>query len=389
VKILVISRMFPNEINPVDGIFVREQLMHLPHDITVRVFAPLDFLYYHKNIDRITKAYRLSDSIEVSHPLVAPHILPTRPFFGLLYFISILRAFLRIRRTFVPDIIHAHTAYPDGFAACLLGKMIRRPVVITEHTGPFETLLRRPWERWGTHYALFNCHAIIAVSSFLKRRIESEGVVTDNVTVIPNGVDTTMFSAPDTSNGRGNRILFIGFLVEIKGLSHLLEAVQILRDRFNADIFLEIVGSGPSEPVLQNLVHAMHLSDRVTFTGFKSHDEVPAMISRADLVVLPSLYETFGITLIEAMAMGKPVVATRCGGPEDIVTEEVGRLVPAKDPLALADAIRYVLDNYGKYRPERISAIAKEKFGFDVVNGRIIDLYGSLLGYESHKRVSP
>jgi glycosyltransferase involved in cell wall biosynthesis len=163
----------------------------------------------------------------------------------------------------------------------------------------------------------------------------------------------------------------------------------MLRDRFNADIFLEIAGSGPSEPVLQNLVHAMHLSDRVAFTGFKSHDEVPAMISRADLVVLPSLYETFGITLIEAMAMGKPVVATRCGGPEDIVTEEVGRLVPAKDPLALADAIRYVLDNYGKYRPERISAVAKEKFGFDVVNGRIIDLYESLLGCESRKRASP
>lgn len=382
-KVLVISRMFPNELNPADGIFVREQLASMPPHVTVKVFAPLDFLYFIKNRDRIKKRCRLSDSLEVYHPLAAPRLSVTEPFLGLLYFISILLAFLKIRRSFNPDIIHAHTAYPDGLAACLLGRLIRRPVVITEHTGPFEMLLRRPWERWGTRHALRSCSAVIAVSRFLKDRMEKEGVGKDKISVIPNGVNTAMFTPCDTPRGRRNTLLFVGFLVEIKGVPCLLEAMQILRDTFNADIFLEIAGSGPSEPALQELIRTLRLTDRVRFTGFVPHEEVPRLICHADLVVLPSLYETFGIILIEAMAMGKPVVATRCGGPEDIVTGETGRLVPAGDPRALADAIRHVLDNYGDYGPERISEIAKEKFSFDAVNSRIIGLYGALLGAAS------
>lgn len=382
-KVLVISKMFPDESNPINGIFIKEQIDSMPGDFEFRVISPRNlfasylinkYIYRIPNVTMQTKRiWSYAPNIKIYYSFL-PYVVLLKPLYGILFTISIILTFRKIRKDFNPDVIHAHTSYPDGFAASILGRLIKKPVVITEHTGPFEMLLRYFFERWQTHYALKNCNSIIAVSTFLKKRILKEGIEEDKISVIPNGFNPLNYNLSMNKSTHKNRILFVGFLVEVKGLGYLLDAVKIIRER-NKDIKLEIVGVGPLEKSLKEIVGKLGIEENVTFHGFRPREEIAGFINETDIVVLPSVYETFGIVLIEAMATGRPVVATRCGGPEDIVTEETGILVPPRDSVALANAIMSVFNEYEKYNPQRISAIARERFSFDVANKKIIEVY--------------
>ena len=102
-------------------------------------------------------------------------------------------------------------------------------------------------------------------------------------------------------------------------------------------------------------------------------------MAASDLVVLPSFYDSFGIVLIEAMACGLPVVATRCGGPQEMVDDPVGRLVAVGDPEDLADGIQAVIDGYRRYDRELIRRRAEERYDYREVAARIHALYGEVL----------
>lgn len=382
-KVLVISKMFPDESNPINGIFIKEQIDGMPEDFEFRVISPRNlfasylinkYIYRIPNVTMQTKRiWSYAPNIKVHYSFL-PYVVLLKPLYGLLFTISIIITFRKIRKDFNPDVIHAHTSYPDGFAASILGRLIKKPVVITEHTGPFEMLLRYFFERWQTHYALRNCDSIITVSAFLKKRIAEEEIEENKITVIPNGFNPLNFHLSMNKSTHRNRILFVGFLVEVKGLGYLLDAVKIIRER-NKDIKLEIVGVGPLEKSLKEIVGKLGIEENVTFYGFRPREEIARFINETDIVVLPSIYETFGVVIIEAMAMGRPVVATRCGGPEDIVTEDTGMLVPSRDSAALANAIMSIFNDYKKYNSQRISEIARERFSFDEVDKRIIEIY--------------
>lgn len=148
-----------------------------------------------------------------------------------------------------------------------------------------------------------------------------------------------------------------------------------------------IVGDGPNKQEYEQLTEALGLSDVVQFHGLlQTKPEVAKFMRQCDIFVLPSLVETFGAVLIEAIACGKPVVATDSGGPKEIITDEVGRLVPPGDPDALAKALDYMLDHSEDYPSQRIAEYARERYSYQVVGKELERVYKAILKGESDEQ---
>jgi glycosyltransferase involved in cell wall biosynthesis len=189
-----------------------------------------------------------------------------------------------------------------------------------------------------------------------------------------------VFSPDDGGTRKPDQILFVGFLRRVKGVDLLLHAMQYVVER-NPWLRLVVVGGGfyesyrRQEEELHALASRLNLDGKVEFKGMKTPIEVARFMRESSLLVLPSRSETFGAVLIEALACGTPVLATRCGGPEEIVTDEVGRLVPKEDVEALARGILEMTDTRDRYDPRVLRRYAVDNFSWEKVADRTVDLY--------------
>jgi glycosyltransferase involved in cell wall biosynthesis len=225
----------------------------------------------------------------------------------------------------------------------------------------------------------------VAVSAHLRRALEQAGVPAQRIHTIPNGVDTALFAPPSLPHSReprparGARVVFVGRLVEEKALPVLLRAWAAVTERIAAAT-LDIVGAGPLQAELRALAARLGITSTVTFHGF--HDDVTPFLWAADVFVLPSVVEGLSNALLEAMAAGLPVVATRISGTEDVVVHgETGLLVPADDADALAGALTSLLA-----APERAREMGRRardqvirQCGLDLVAAAYVALYDDLV----------
>ena len=218
---------------------------------------------------------------------------------------------------------------------------------------------------------------VLPVSFALQKAIERYGIRA-HFRVVPNAVDTALFFPPANRphDHNSKRMLFVGLLDSDhkKGVTFLLQALAQLRQQRD-DWRLDLVGDGPARGEYERLAVDLRLSDKVTFHGLKSHQEVAGFMRQMDFFVLPSLVETFSVVTAEALATGMPVVATRSGGPEEFVTEEVGMLVAPGDVEALAVALHEMLDRFQDYRSETICNYARERYSHEVVGRMLHDVY--------------
>jgi glycosyltransferase involved in cell wall biosynthesis len=155
----------------------------------------------------------------------------------------------------------------------------------------------------------------------------------------------------------------------------LLKAGQRVADSLRRPVEFVLVGEGRYAGRARALARELGIADAVTFAGKRPNSEIPLWINACDLLVLPSLSEGFGVALVEALACGKPVVATRCGGPEDIVNADTGILVPPRDEIALAEALREILSGERQFDPQRVRQHALENDAYDKVVSRILAVY--------------
>lgn len=372
-RVLVIAGWYPTTRNPVTGVFVKEhaKAAALYNDVVV---------LYNEGIDpSVRSIYRIDDSMEDGLRTLRlgyrKSPIPKTSYF--IYLWSMFAAFRKlIHDGFKPDLIHAHI-YSAGVPAVLLGRRYRIPVVITEHSSEFPRRRVRGLERLKAKLA-FRCAAVICpVSDALGRSIRSLAV-RGIFRTVPNVVDTAVFH-PNNSHATlphhgAIRLLLVALLDSKKGVPDLLNAVTLL-NQAGQSILLDIVGDGPDRAEYEALVDQLGLREVVTFHGMRKKREVAEYMRASDLLVLPSPYETFGCVLIESLACGKPVVAVGCGGPAEIVSEEVGKLAKASSPEHLADAIRYVVEHLQDYSPLHLSAFAQERFGLESVAAQLADVY--------------
>lgn len=252
------------------------------------------------------------------------------------------------------DLVHVHLG-EDIAVLPLAARAARRrhlPVVLTVHTSLRHTLavtdsrsaMLRVLGGALEQRATRSVDAVITLTPRLAERLLATGVRRERLHVIPSGFEPALFAGPagDPFPAAGHpRVVFVGRLHPQKQVDVLVQAARLLR---TPGVQVLVVGDGPDRSWLEATARELGVTDRVTFTGFVPHSAVPAVLAHADVVVLPSRYEEMGSVLVEAMRVGRPIVASRTGGIPDVITDGVtGRLVPPGQPAAVAVAIDTLL----------------------------------------------
>lgn len=278
-----------------------------------------------------------------------------------------------------PDIIHAHNALYAGVLAADMKQRYGLPFVLTEHSSAYVSKRLRNWQTLLVEHVLRNADQRIVVSPFLGEVMESQfGRVMRPRHAVGNILDGLFetwargdFPAEKSSP---RTILSVGNLVPEKNHSGLLEAFAILSGK-TYGVELRIGGAGPLRHKLETRAEQLGIAQKVSFLGLLQRQEVLKEMQKADLFVLPSHYETFGVVLLEALACGTPVVATDCGGPSSIVNAQNGLLVPVNDVMKMAEAMQKALQNLDIYDRQAIRDSCLALFGEEAISRQLRAIY--------------
>jgi len=289
-RILLVSQMYPGPADPDLGVFVRgleEQLVARGHEVE------------HAVLDQ-----RGGSKVK---------------------YLRLARVTLSTSRRFKPDVVYAHFLVPTGLIGALAG---RAPLVVTAHGRDVRNVGWLPGIGAATRFVARRAAAIIAVSDYLRRELESKVPDARGKTeVVDSGVDLQRFTVQPAPTGPP-RYLCIGSLIQRKNVLRLASAFERLGEGT-----LTFVGDGPLRGQLEG-------RPGIELTGALPYDRIPAQIAAAHVVCQPSLIEPFGQAVLEAMASGRSVVATRIGGPPEFVPPDAGVLVDPLDEDALVEALR-------------------------------------------------
>ena len=368
-KILIIPTWYPSRANPVSGIFIQSQAVALAREYNVAVLVPELVGWRHVLAGKLPRQPKFEQYAGL--PIYRERAFAWIPRARSRSYTSYLRAARRgLERVLSiwgrPDLIHAHVVLPAGWAATQLRKHYPIPLVLTEHSSPFAMHLQTVFHRRLVQETLAQVDRLITVSPDLAQQIREFQPIVKTIDIgeiintdffTPSGIDELPSSTSRT------RFLMVALLSKQKGLTCLLEAIRLLVQRGLTPFEVIVGGDGPERHSVESAARVLGLADRLRFLGQLSPTEVRHWMQRCDVFVLPSLHETFGVVLGEAMACGKPVIATRCGGPEWIVTPDTGRLIDKADPTALAGAMADFIEGRAVYNPATIRQRIVERFG--------------------------
>ncbi len=352
IRLLTFSTLFPNNARPNHGVFVENRLRHLvaSGEASSTVVAPVPwFPFDHAWFGDWAMNARVDDQ-ETRHGLTVRHPrYPVIPRFGMsLAPVLLYRAMLPVIRRLLDqgagvDAIDAHYLYPDGVAAVWLGQRFRLPVVMTARGTDVSLIPQFPRARRLIQEAMNGAAAMIAVSSALKDAMVEIGALAAKVTVLRNGVDTTLFRQPtDRPAARAAwgmkrpTLISVGLLIERKGHHRTIEAMTRL-----PELDLVIVGEGPERDRLTALAGRHGLGDRVRLIGALPHADLPALYGAADASVLSSSREGWANVLLESMACGTPVVASPIwGNPEVVRSPAAGVITHENSADGIVEGVR-------------------------------------------------
>lgn len=284
------------------------------------------------------------------------------------------------------NLIHAHFTYPSGYVSAKLKKIYNKPVVLTVHED--RNWFLKEINNRNAVYSWHNANKIIRVNKGDLKEFHRSGIDESKLMSLPNGFFPNLFKPIDSSSARielglpvdKKIILNIANLEEHKGQRYLIESMKNILVT-HSDVMLYIVGQGSLRHDLQMLIDMNGLQNKIILAGGnKPAEEIPLWMNACDVFVLSSLSESFGIVQIEAMACGKPVVATRNGGSEEIIiNEKLGILTEPKDVCGMEKAILKALDT--KWYQEYIIKYSMN-FIWDIIAERIVEVYGEILQIE-------
>ena len=392
IKTLLFSTLYPSSARPLHGIFVETRLRELLKTgaVDVRVVAPVPWFpsaaerwgNYAKMAGTPMRETR--NEIEVRHPR---YLLPPKVGMNLAPWLLAAASIRPIRQLIAEgfdfDLIDAHYAYPDGVAAAVLGSHFKRPVVITARGSDFNLIGKFALPRRMMQWAARRADASIGVCNALVDVLRDWQMDEERLNVIGNGVDLHRFRPLDRGAMRENLgihgdpvLLSVGNLVEGKGHHLAIDAFRLLLSRYHTGQ-LVIVGEGVERQRLEKLASAPDLQGRVILVGAIPQQDLSRWYNAADVLVLASSREGWANVLLEAMACGTPVVATKVGGTPEVVRDErVGRLVEGRDGPSLAAGIEATLMNPP---PRQFVRHYAEGFGWEEISRAQVALFSKIL----------
>jgi teichuronic acid biosynthesis glycosyltransferase TuaC len=390
VKVVLITRMFPNEIEPYSGMFVYEQAYELAKRTELTVINPVDrypSLHRYRDLNRKREAiprYRKFDGFRVYSPdyWYLPKLQAKYPHWNLV--LTVTLAIMREARE--SELIHVHNAMPDAFAGAVAGRILRKPVVVTCHGSDINiwTSRDRPRSRSLVTRGLMSARCVIAVSNALKQKIKTLGIGEDKIRVIGNGYDPDIFFPMDRLECRRklglplDKIIYlsVGALKPIKGFSTLITAYGELKSS-GLDFFGFIIGEGEDRENLEAQIKANALENTVFLQGSLPHELIPQWMNAADYLVVSSVNEGLPCAIVESLACGVPVLATPVGGIPEIITPECGLLGAGTTSDALVDMI---IKGSGQRYLRMEVAVCSKKHTWQSVAVQVMQVYREVLG---------
>lgn len=382
--VLILPSFYPDDDNPYAGIFFKEQAVALQqYGVKVGVaFVELRRLkkvtvnrlwqsHFQSVVSKEEGVYTIR--LKSWNTLVRTKI-------GALIWVRLTQWLVDeyIRNFGQPDLIHAHCTFWAGYAAQKASQRYHIPFVLTEHSSMFMKDLPASYSQIAKK-VISLADKVVAVSSGLACRL-SAYTGTKRISVIANMVDTEYFYISPIGHEKDSfRFLYIGSLDSNKACDLLITAFS---EAFESEkhVYLDIIGKGKLEHQLQVLVQSLSVKDQIKFFGSCTREQIRDKIWFANCLVSTSYIETFGVVLIEALSTGIPVIATRSGGPEDIVTEKTGILIDKGDFNSLVFALKKMKNEYACYQPNQIRQDIIQRFGRHATSKQITRLYQDIVG---------
>jgi glycosyltransferase involved in cell wall biosynthesis len=243
-----------------------------------------------------------------------------------------------------PDLVHALHLTSYGFLGAMSG--VKPFLLSVWGTDVLEAPELTPFHRWLTKYALARADVITATGLHLATETTRYTPRGKSVTVVPYGVDLERFVPMRRPAGERVVIGAASRMSPEKGLAYLIDAFGQVRQRYGEGVVLRIAGDGPERPKLEAQIARLGLGQSVELAGWLEHEQLPEFLAGLDVFVLPSTWEGFGVSAVEASAMKLPVVASNVHGIPDAVRDSLtGMLVPPADATALANAIETLVND--------------------------------------------
>lgn len=400
-RIVVFTTLFPNAAQPGAGVFIRERMFRVARVLPLMVVAPVPWFPLQGLIRLFRPHFRpvppyreTQDGIEVLHPrfFSIPGIFKSLDgFFLALSTFALMRG---LRREQQCDIIDSHFAYPDGYAASLLGRWLALPFTVTLR-GTESRLAKQPAFRKRMTLALQSAARVFSVSDSLRQMALALGIPEASTQVVGNGVDTVKFHAVDKTAARARLglplaapvLISVGGLVERKGFHRVIDCLPALLENHPALHYLIVGGPSPEGDMSAQLraqVAESGLEKHVTFSGPMESGALKNPLSAADVFVLATRNEGWANVFLEAMACGLPVITTDVGGNAEVVCKpELGAIVPFGDQTALEQAISAALER--KWERGKIIAYAEEN-AWDSRIAQLVEAFREIARHHTTER---
>ena len=391
-RILYISSQFPNPLDSHAGIFSLERVLAL-HNVGCEVQVvcpiglkpPLGHLLHPVRVgQRIRKMINVPKrssikGIQVLYPKWAWLPQPVIGWYGSLWlYWQIRHSIQEYIDEFKPDVIIS-SWLPDSVAACNLGEKIGIPTMVIAEGSDVNQFPRR-YRGWKYARNLLNKKAavLVFVSGALRNAGQSIGLYGQKTVVLHNAVDTDLFCSDSSGQAGGAfTILGVGNLVPIKGFSVLIQAFANIYQQLGRQARLVLVGKGSLHDVLVKQAADLGISSAIELVGAVNHETLVAFYQKADVFCLPSFSEGFPCVVIEAMACGKPVVASNVGGVGEVVDDQSGILVTPGDVEALSNAILHAKNR--NWDAEGIRSKIVAGYTWPLWTSSVLDLIDSVI----------
>ena len=374
-KIFLVVRGYPSEKDPQWGTFERDQaiaLKQLGHEVVV---ISVDGRFKIKN--KYGFAFRKADDIHIYNLFIGPYGLSRFLSYKLYDKIGEKLMFFLFKKVISlegkPDVIYAH--YLNNIISALaIKKTFKTPIVGIEHWSEFgkQNPAKSAINRAKKAYPKLD--KLLSVSNFLKRNI-NKNINIESI-ILPNMLNKSFYFHKNRNSNKPFRFVTAGNLIPIKNINLILKAFKEISNEF--DIHLDIAGDGILKKKLEKYCIDNNLYN-VTFHGRLNTSALSDLFNQCDSYIISSNSETFGVSALEAMACGLPVIATDCGGPSEFINESNGILIPVNNVDKMKDAIIEMIKNIDKYDRQNISKEVIEKFSSEKIGKQLNEIFQKTL----------